>query len=140
MLVMGLFTDTITIYNHKEDDTYQRTVIKGVQYSKKTEKTVTSDGKVNLGTVVNVTIPETAICDRDYVEKQKFRLLGDTSNNWTLDEAGNLDIIIQGEVTQEITEEYRFKNLKADYNCVTVASVSDNRNRSMLKHIKVVGK
>lgn len=137
---MGLFTDTITIYNHKEDDTYQRTVIKGVQYSKKTEKTVTSDGKVNLGTVVNVTIPETAICDRDYVEKQKFRLLGDTSNNWTLDEAGNLDIIIQGEVTQEITEEYRFKNLKADYNCVTVASVSDNRNRSMLKHIKVVGK
>lgn len=137
---MGLFTDTITIYNHKEDDTYQRTVMKGVQYSKKTEKTVTSDGKVNLGTVVNVTIPETVVCDRDYVEKQKFRLLGDTSNNWTLDEAGNLDIIIQGEVTQEITEEYRLKNLKADYDCVTVASVSDNRNRSMLKHIKVVCK
>lgn len=137
---MGLFTDTITIYNHKEDDTYQRTVIKGVQYSKKTEKTVTSDGKVNLGTVVNVTIPETAICDRDYVEKQKFRLLGDTSNNWTLDETGNLDIIIQGEVTQEITEEYRLKNLKTDYDCVTVAGVSDNRNRSMLKHIKVVCK
>lgn len=137
---MGLFTDTITIYNHKEDDTYQRTVMKGVQYSKKTEKTVTSDGKVNLGTVVNVTIPETVVCDRDYAEKQKFRLLGDTSNNWTLDEAGNLDIIIQGEVTQEITEEYRLKNLKADYECVTVASVSDNRNRSMLKHIKAVCK
>lgn len=137
---MGLFTDTITIYNHKEDDTYQRTVMKGVQYSKKTEKTVTSDGKVNLGTVVNVTIPETVVCDRDYVEKQKFRLLGDTSNNWTLDETGNLDIIIQGEVTQEITEEYRLKNLKTDYDCVTVAGVSDNRNRSMLKHIKVVCK
>lgn len=87
-----------------------------------------------------MTIPETAICDRDYVEKQKFRLLGDTSNNWTLDETGNLDIIIQGEVTQEITEEYRLKNLKTDYDCVTVAGVSDNRNRSMLKHIKVVCK
>lgn len=35
---MGLFTDTITIYNHKEDDTYQRTVIKGVQYSKKRKR------------------------------------------------------------------------------------------------------
>lgn len=137
---MGIFTDTITIYNHKKDDTYQRTVIHGVMYTKKTEKIVSSDGKVNLGTTVSVTIPDTAKCDRQYIGKHDFKQLQDTSGNWTLDEAENLDIIVQGEALQEITEEYRLKHLKADYGCVTVASVSDNRNRQRLKHIRVVCK
>ena len=137
---MGLFTDTITLYNHKTDDTYQRTVIKGVQYRRKAEKTVISDGKINLADVVTVTIPDTAECSRQYVCKKDFRNVKDTASYWTLDAGGNLDIIIQGEINQEITEEYRLKHLKADYDCVTVASVADNRNRDRLKHIKVVCK
>lgn len=136
---MSIFINTITVYNHRSNDTYQRTVIKGVQYSKKLEKAVTPDGKVNLGTVVRITIPETAECDREYIAKRDFKHLEDARDYWTLDEAGNLDIIIQGEITQEIiSPDYRLKHLKDDYDCVTVASVSDNRNRPLLNHIKVV--
>lgn len=137
---MGLFTDTITLYNHKPDDTYQRTVIKGVQYRRKVEKTVISDGKINLADVVTVTIPDTAECNRQYACKKDFKNTKDTASYWTLDAGENLDIIIQGEISQEITEEYRLKHLKADYDCVTVASVADNQNKDRLKHIKVVCK
>lgn len=137
---MGIFNDTITIYNHKEDGSYQRTVIHGVMYSSKTEKTVTADGKIVLATTVSVTIPETAACERKYISKREFKALADTSQNWTLDESGNLDIIVQGVVEQELTDEYRLKHLKADYDCVTVAAVEDNRNKPRLKHIKVVCK
>lgn len=137
---MRLFTDTITIYNHKSDDTYQRTVIKGVQFSRKVEKTVSSDNKISLASIVNITIPDTAECERSYVGKGIFKNEEDISSYWTLNAGGNQDIIIQGEIAQEITEEYRLKNLKTDYDCVTVASVSDNRNRDFLKHFKVVCK
>lgn len=137
---MGLFTDAITLYNHKPDDAYQRTVIKGVQFSRKVEKTVTTDNKISLASIVNITIPDTAECERSYVEKGVFKNEEDTSSHWTLDAGGNLDIIIHGEVRQEITEDYRLKHLKTDYDCVTVASVSDNRDRDFLKHIKVVCK
>lgn len=137
---MGIFNDTITIYNHKEDDSYQRTVIHGVMYSSKTEKSLTADGKIVLATTVNVTIPETAVCDRRYVTKREFMKLADSSEYWTLNESGNLDIIVYGKVEQELSEEYRLKNLKADYDCATVAAVEDNRNRPRLKHIKVVCK
>lgn len=133
-----IFTDTITVYNYRPDDSYQRTVVRGVMYLKRTEKTVTADGKVNLATKVSVTIPETAACNRRYLDKLKFRRLEESSGNWTLDDAGNLDVIIQGEIMQEITEDYRLKHLRSDYECVTVASVADNRNRPRLKNIKVV--
>lgn len=137
---MGIFNDTITIYNHKEDDSYQRTIVRGVMYSSKTEKTVTADGKINLVTTVSVTIPETAVCDRKYVPKREFKALTDTSECWTLNESDNLDVIVWGAVEQELTEDYRLKNLKADYDCVTVAAIEDNRNKPRLKHIKVVCK
>lgn len=138
--MMGIFTDTITVYNHLPDDRYQRTVIKGVMATGKTVKTVTAEGKVNLATTLNVTIPESAACKRKYIPKHEFRRLEDTSEYWTLDDAGNLDVIVQGEVVTEITDEYRIKHLRADYDCVIVAEVSDNRNKPHLKHIKVVCK
>lgn len=137
---MGIFNDTITIYNHKEDDSYQRTVVRGVMYSSRTEKTVTADGKINLATTVSVTIPETAVCNRRYVTKREFKVLTDTSECWTLNESDNLDVIVWGAVEQELTEDYRLKHLKADYDCVTVAAIEDNRNKPRLKHIKVVCK
>lgn len=121
--MMGIFTDTITVYNHLPDDRYQRTVIKGVMVTGKTVKTVAADGKVNLATTVNVTIPEAALCDRKYLQKHDFRRLADTSEYWTLDEAGNLDVLCRGEDYDRNTDEYRIKHLRTDYDCVTVASV-----------------
>lgn len=137
---MGIFNDTITVYNHLPDDTYQRTVVKGVQYSKNTVKTVTSDGKVSLATTVDITIPVTARSDREYLDKLHFRQIEQPDKYWTLDDAGNLDVIVHGECTEDITEVYRLKELKADYGAATVAAVEDNRNRPRLKHIRVVCK
>lgn len=134
-----LFTDIITIYNHRPDDSYLRTVINGVQYSKKTEKSISTDGKINLGFVVHITIPDSAKSNRAYADKKTFQQDAER-RYYTLDDSGNLDIVVQGEIMQEITEGYRLKDLKSDYDCVTVASVADNRNRGMLSHIKVVCK
>ncbi len=65
VLMMGIFTDTVTVYNHLPDDRYQRTVVKGVMVTGKTVKTVTADGKVNLTATVNITIPESAVCEKN---------------------------------------------------------------------------
>lgn len=140
VLVMSIFTDTITVYNHKSDDSYQRTVIRGVMYTKKREKAISSDGKVNIAVTVSITIPSTAKCDREYVDKRQFRQIEDTSAYWTLDESGNgsSDIIVQGEVLQEIMDDYRPKHLKVDHDSVSVAGVFDNRNKPRLRHVKVV--
>lgn len=137
---MAIFTDVITIYNHLQDGKWQRTVIDGVQYAGSVEKTITGDGKIIRTAVVNVTIPDTAECDREYVPAKIFRRMDDPSNSWTLDAEGNMNVIVLGEVSREITAEYRLKNLKEDYECVTVASVTDCRGRDLLKHIKVVCK
>lgn len=102
--MMEIFTDTITVYNHLPDDRYQRTVVKGVMVTGKTVKTVTADGKVNLAATVNITIPESAVCERKYLPKHEFRKLSDAENYWTLDDAGNLDVIVRGEVAVEITD------------------------------------
>ena len=67
VLMMGIFTDTVTVYNHLPDDRYQRTVVKGVMVTGKSVKTVTADGKVNLAATVNITIPESAVCERKYL-------------------------------------------------------------------------
>lgn len=137
---MGIFNDTITVYNHLPNDMYQRTVVRGVQYSRNTGKTVTGDGKVNLATTVDITIPVTAKADRKYLDKQQFQQMENSSEYWTLDDAGNLDVIVYDECSQEITDDYRLKHLKSDYGAVTVSAVKDNRNRPRLKHVRVVCK
>ena len=49
--------------------------------------------------------------------------------------------MVLGISEQEISREYRISRLSEDFQyAVTVASVSDNRNRPRLKHIKVTGK
>lgn len=137
---MALFTDTITLYNHLPDDTWQRTVIYGVQYTESIERISSGDGKITRSEIVNVTIPESAECDREYMPYREFLKKKDTSGYWTLNPPDNLDVIVYGEIDKEITAEYRLKDLKSDYYCVTVVSVSDGRNRDFLKNIKVVCK
>ena len=83
VLMMEIFTDTVTVYNHLPDDRYQRTVVKGVMVTGKTVKTVTADGKVNLAATVNITIPGSAVCERKYLPKHEFRKLSDTEGYWT---------------------------------------------------------
>ena len=52
----AVFTDTVTVYNHCDDKWY-RTVLEGVQWTEKVEKTADSDGVMRLMPSVTVTVP-----------------------------------------------------------------------------------
>ena len=52
----GLFTDTVTIYNKISDSEWKRTVVKGVQWSDKTEKK-NENGKISIARYASVTFP-----------------------------------------------------------------------------------
>ena len=72
---------------------------------------------------------------------QQARRRGEREGFWTLDAKQGKDIMVLGISEQEISREYRISRLSEDFQyAVTVASVSDNRNRPRLKHIKVTGK
>ena len=51
---MALFTDTVTIYNKISDSEWKRTVVKGVQWSDKTEKK-NENGKISIARYASVT-------------------------------------------------------------------------------------
>ena len=80
--------------------------------------------------------------DRPILEAyREARKRGEREGFWTLDAKQGKDIMVLGISEQEISREYRISRLSEDFQyAVTVASVSDNRNRPRLKHIKVTGK
>lgn len=131
-----MFADTVTIYNYYQD-TWQRTVIKGVQWTPSIVKTATN-GKIDIANVVNITIPTTIQCDKAYTTYKEYVKLLDVASYWTLNPADNQDIMILGDIEVDITDTYKLKNLRADYETHTVKSVKDNRLRARLKNIKVV--
>lgn len=123
------FTDTITLYHHFIDpdtrnDKWKRTVLRGVQWSKTRDKTISASGVVQVADLVTVTIPFGVDSGGDA---------------WTIDVKSNLDFIVFGEVTQDLTDDYppsAFR--KVHDSCATVKSVADNTNRRFLKHWSVV--
>lgn len=131
-----MFTDIVTIYNYYQD-TWKRTVIKGVQWTPSIVKTVVN-GKIDIANVVNITIPDTIQCDKSYSPYKAYMKLSDVNGYWTLNPADNQDIMILGDIEVDITDTYKLKNLRADYEAHTVKSVKDNRLRARLKNIKVV--
>lgn len=114
-------------------------MIRGVQWMHQ-EVSVTSEKNAKVKKVVqSITID----CSRNYgnatyVEPRTFEQLEDKTGYWTLNPESGLDAIVLGVCDKELSEDYRLKHLRADVSCSTITSVSDNRNRSFLKHIKVV--
>lgn len=140
-----LFTDTATIYNHYYDEDtekWQRTVVKGCQWSH--SKIVSSVSGDTISQIKAESI--TFDFSRDYknpvyVNPQVFKALTNKEGFWTLDSANKQDVIVYGEVTQELGTTYKLSQLRADNQyCGTVSEVADNRNRTFLKNIKVVAK
>lgn len=123
----AIFTDTVTIYNHF-DGKWFRTVLEGVQWSEKTEKTIDSDGVMHLTPSISVTVP----CRAGYVDRREYTGAGFT---FGLD---NLDVVVLGVCNKEITDSYTITNLQNDFRAATVKSVKDNTLRQYLKHWKVV--
>lgn len=145
----ALFTDVMTVYNyHRNPDTgketWLRSVVKGVQWShNKTE--VTTSGNVQQETKVeSITADfQHEYGNKPYLPPHEYAKLteDEAAKYWTLNAKSGQDVLLLGKSDKEISTEYRLSALQNDFQyAVTVTSVSDNRNRPRLKHIKVVGK
>ena len=119
---MGIFTDTVTVYNKINDTEWKRTVVEEVQWADKADKQ-NSDGKLNVARYASVTFPE------------------GTYERLTLNSYSEEDCIVYGAITDDVNGERgsRISDLIAKYpKSGRIKSVNDNSNRSFLKHIKVV--
>lgn len=138
-----MFNDTVTVINHYKDpltklDKWNKTILDGCMWNRKITKSVV-DGKVQIDDSVSLTIPYR---DGYLPPKQYAKVPNDEMHKyWTLDSTSNLDIIVLGVVTEELTDSYTITNVKKDYDEVaTISGVSDNTRRDELKHWRVDGK
>lgn len=131
-----IFTDTVTVYNHYKDpdgvDKWKRTILKGVMWKRKIEKTVSSDGRFSIAEYISITIPYRS----GYLEHTLWQ---ESKDGWTLNTSSGLDIIVLSECDKELDGKYRLKDLKRDIGQIgTVKAVFDNTNRDYLKHWRVI--
>lgn len=143
-----LFSDVMTVYNfHRDENTerevWNRTVIKGVQWSHNKSEVSTSGGIQTEKKVEKITIDfGRNYGNKPYLPPNEYGKLipEDRKGFWTLDAKTGQDVLVLGESDKEIGNSYRLEDLQEDFQyTVTVTAVSDNRNRPRLKHIKVVG-
>lgn len=122
---MGLFNDTITIFNkrmNKETAVWDKTVVNGVQWSDHDEKNENS-GRISVGHYANITFPE------------------GTYDGLILNAANEEDAIFYGEIDAVIEDikGHRITDIMKQYpKSGRIKSVNDNSNRDFLKNIKVV--
>ena len=125
-----LFTDTVTLFNHCKGQWF-KTVLPGVQWKDKVSKTVDTSGRIVVTPEVSLTVPERA----RYIEPKAFTGAGFTFGT------SNLDVIVLGEIDEEITADFTITSLRKKYDHVaTIYAVSDNTLRQQLKHWKVMAK
>lgn len=125
-----LFTDTVTLFNHYKGQWF-KTVLTGVQWKDKVTKTVDTSGKIVITPEVSLTVPARG----GYVEPKAF-----TGEGFTFG-TGNMDVIVLGEVDEEITADFTITSLRKKYDrAATIYAVSDNTLRQQLKHWKVMAK
>ncbi len=142
-----LFNETMTVYNYSRDadgtERWRRTVIRGIQWRHRKKDVTVKDQVATETRVESVTVDfQRSYGNKPYIEPDQYKRLDSEQKEayWTLDDKSEQDVIVYGERSEEISEEYRLSFLMKDHQyAVTVKSVSDNRNRRGLKHIKVVG-
>ncbi len=137
-----MFNDTVTFYNYNEDtESWRRTVITGCQWSAETVKTVSTDGKLNISKVVNITIPiESAVMPEKYVDYRLYNAQTVRDGLFTINPTTNMDVAVLGECEADITAEYTLSQLVREHIAATVSSVTDNTLRPRLRNIKVVAR
>lgn len=122
---MGLFNDTITIFNKRmngETAVWDKTVVNGVQWSDHDEKNENA-GRISVGHYANITFPE------------------GTYDNLILNAANEEDAIFYGKIDAVIEDikGHRITDIMKQYpKSGRIKSVNDNSNRDFLKNIKVV--
>ena len=122
---MGLFNDTVTIFNKrmdKETAVWDKTVVNGVQWSDHDEKNENA-GRISVGYYANITFPE------------------GTYDGLILNAANEEDAIFYGKIDAVIEDikGHRITDIMKQYpKSGRIKSVNDNSNRDLLKNIKVV--
>ena len=122
---MGLFNDTVTIFNKrmdKETAVWDKTVVSGVQWSDHDEKNENA-GRVSVGHYANITFPE------------------GTYDGLILNAGNEEDAIFYGKIDAVIEDikGHRITDIMKQYpKSGRIKSVNDNSNRDFLKNIKVV--
>lgn len=135
-----LFNDTITVVNRYIDpltrlDRYNKTVLDGCQWTRKTTKTVVN-GTIEIDDSVELTIPYR----EGYLPPKQYAKIpnDEMANYWTLNSDNNLDIIVLGLIDGDVTS---VADVKQQYdNVATISAVGDYTNVPYLKHWKVEGK
>lgn len=143
-----LFADTMTVYNFFRNtdgsEVWNRSIVKGVQWSHNKTEVTTSNGVQTESKVESITIDfQRAYGNKPYLPPNEYKKLSaeECSKYWTLDAKTGQDMLVLGISDKEIDKSYRVSELAKDFQyAATVTSVSDNRSRPRLKHIKVVGK
>lgn len=122
---MGLFNDTVTIFNKRmngETAVWDKTVVNGVQWSDHDEKNENA-GRISVGHYANITFPE------------------GTYDGLILNAANEEDAIFYGKIDAVIEDikGHRITDIMKQYpKSGRIKSVNDNSNRDFLKNIKVV--
>lgn len=122
---MGLFNDTVTIFNKrmdKETAVWDKTVVSDVQWSDHDEKNENA-GRISVGHYADITFPE------------------GTYDGLILNAANEEDAIFYGEIDAVIEDikGHRITDIMKQYpKSGRIKSVNDNSNRDLLKNIKVV--
>ncbi len=119
---MGLFNDTITIYQKQASGSWKRTTVEGVQWSDMITKSMAT-GKLEAAKTTTITFPEEVL---DKIDLSTF---------------GEEDAVVYGAIDKDVTDVSgnRISDLIRTYpKSGIIRSVNDNTNRDLLKNIKVV--
>ena len=122
-----IFTDVITLYNHKADGTWKRVPLQSVMVVRSLEKVIDGDGVLKHVPIVKITIPHRW----GYYDPADYYGAGFT---FGLD---NLDIITLGHCKEELTED-NFSAFKRRPDTWTIKAVQDNTNRDHLPHWLII--
>lgn len=138
-----IFDDIVTIINHYYDtitreDRFNKTVLYGnCMWRKKTVKTV-SNNQIQVDDAISLTI----LYRNGYIEPRKYSKLPNDEKKkyFTLNSQDNTDLVVLGEVKEDIFDYASIQELKSNYEWVTIAGVSDNTMVDGLRNWKVTAK
>lgn len=138
------FKDTVTIYNQKEDESFQRTVIDKV-YVRKTRKIVINSNGEEVAGSASIVIPtkialiNSQLALNSYIDNKSLdkynSILNFTLNSKLIDHAWTLmegDYIVDGKCDLE----FDMTEIKKEHKLLQIVSAADNR-KGNLQHFKV---
>lgn len=138
------FKDTITIYNQKEDDTFQRTVIDKV-YVRKTRKIIINSNGEEVAGSASIVIPtKIALINgqlalNSYIDNKSINknsaILNFTLNAKLIDHAWTLrdgDYIVDSKCNLD----FDMTKIRKEHRLFRIESVADNR-KGDLQHFKI---